>query len=128
MQADTIVRRYPETRIASLRLGWCISKASDADVVDPDSERCGLWAYVQEDAAAKAILQAADLENRAWSGHEKFFIVAPDPTHGNTTALWGTHWRNVPIKAHQSLDQGFFNCSKARRLLGWVHTPREGCV
>ena len=85
MQADTIVRRYPSTRIASLRPSWCLPRRSDADVLESDPERRknDLWGYVQEDAAARAFLLAVMLENRTWSGHEAFLIVAPGTTHGS---------------------------------------------
>ncbi|KAF7796463.1 hypothetical protein EIP86_007640 [Pleurotus ostreatoroseus] len=123
MQADTIIRRYPKTRIASLRLSWSIPDAGFARKLNMDTERAknDLWGWVQQDAGARAFLNAVDLADERWSGHEAFFITSPEPIWGEARELWETYWKDVPIKAGQDLDKGFFNCEKAQRLLGWTH-------
>ncbi|KAI0671422.1 NAD(P)-binding protein [Trametes maxima] len=124
LQADTIVRRYPSMRIASLRLSWSLPTREDALRDDPARRRSDLWGYVQEDSAAEAFLLAVAGENGRWSGHERFFIVAPDTSaNEDSMELWQTYWRSVPLKEGKNLEgrKGFFDCSKAERLLGWVH-------
>ena len=123
MQADTIVRRYPSMRVASLRPSWCISDVTLEDEGKMDSERRknDLWGYTHLQAVAEAFLRAIESGNEPWSGHEAFFVTAPRTTHGDAKKLWGAHWKEVPMKDGKDLERGFFDCSKAERLLGWVH-------
>ena len=122
MQADTIVRRYPSTRIASLRPSWCTDDWDGGE--DPERRKNDLWAYVGLEAVAQAFLRAVDLDDQAWVGHEAFFVIAPETTHGAAKKLWEAHWKDIPIKEGRNLEEGFFNCSKAKRLLGWTHGTR----
>ncbi|KAJ7659968.1 hypothetical protein B0H17DRAFT_1212770 [Mycena rosella] len=91
-----------------------------------------LWGYVQEDSAAEAFMLAITQPTDSWpSASEAFFIVAPETTFdGNTSELLQEHWPNVPIKEGKGLsgNAGLFDCSKAKRLLGWVHNPSLGTV
>jgi len=124
MQADAIVRRYPSMRIASLRLHWSCPTRESAKRGDPVRRKNDLWGYVQEDCGAEAFLLAVFGENGKWSGHERFFIAAPDLAHDeDTMVLKEQFWAEVPIKEGKDLDgrKGFFDCSKAEHLLGWVH-------
>ncbi|KAI0663896.1 NAD(P)-binding protein [Cubamyces menziesii] len=124
LQADTIVRRYPSMRVASLRLSWSLPSREEALRDDPERRKNDLWGYVQEDSAAEAFLLAITGENGKWSGHEPFFIVAPDTSaNEESVELWQTYWRHVPLKEGKDLSgrKAFFDCSKAERLLGWVH-------
>ncbi|TBU50379.1 NAD(P)-binding protein [Dichomitus squalens] len=124
LQADTIVRRYPSMRIASLRLSWSLPRREYALRSDPERRKNDLWGYVQEDSAAEAFLLAVAGENGKWSGHERFFITASDTASDvPTMELYERYWKNVPIKEGKGLSgrKGFFDCSKAERLLGWVH-------
>ncbi|KIK62392.1 hypothetical protein GYMLUDRAFT_41822 [Collybiopsis luxurians FD-317 M1] len=133
MQADTLVRRYPEMRIASLRLHWSLPDPTLPSSNDP-SGRCkqDLWGYVQEDSAADAFLRAVVDENDKWTGHEAFFIVSPKHAYWegksqycpvDSGELREKYWPDVPVKEgfDVSGSKGFFDCSKAERLLGWVH-------
>ena len=115
-------------RIASLRPSWCLPSAAQANELDHDQERRknDLWGWIHEDAAADAFLRSVDPNNKKWSGHETFFIVAPDTTQGTPQELYEKYWKHVPIKEGKNLDGGFFDCSKAERLLGWVHPPPVG--
>lgn len=128
MQASTIVRRYPSMRIASLRLSWSIPDRSHAMSLDPEKRKNDLWGYVQEDAGAQAFLRAVDLQDDRWSGHEAFFIVAPETTEDDADAaeLWEKYWKHIPIKEGKNLERGFFDCVKAERLLGWTHGISPG--
>ena len=120
LQADTIVRRYPSTRIASLRPSWCIPNREYAQILPTEKRKDDLWGWVHEDAAAQAFLLAVDLEDKKWTGHEAFFIVEPETTEGDAPHLYEQHWKHVPIKAGKDLSKGFFDCTKAERLLGWI--------
>ncbi|KAI0070075.1 NAD(P)-binding protein [Panus rudis PR-1116 ss-1] len=125
LQADTIVRRYPSMRIASLRLSWSLPNKQVANLSqDPDRRKNDLWGYVHEDAGAEAFLLAVTNEDDRWHGHEAFFITAPDTTmEEDSMTLKERFYPNVPVKEGKRLEghQGFFDCSKAERLLGWVH-------
>ena len=51
-----------------------------------------------------------------WSGHEAFFVTAPDVASDvPTMELWERYWMHVPIKEGKDLCgyQGFFDCSEA---------------
>ncbi|KAJ4479975.1 NAD(P)-binding protein [Lentinula aciculospora] len=136
MQADTLVRRYPMMRIASLRLHWSIPDPTPASSKDPGGRiKQDLWGYVQEDSAADAFLRAVVEENGKWSGHEAFFIASPRHAYWNgksrycpidSRELREKYWPEVPIKDgfDVSGSNGFFDCSKAERLLDWVHTDK----
>ncbi|TFK40024.1 hypothetical protein BDQ12DRAFT_680232 [Crucibulum laeve] len=125
-QADTIVRRYPSLRVASLRLhysvpDWTVAYSSD------EKRKNDLWGYVQEDSAADAFLLAVTDESGKWSGHEPFFIVAPSTaTQTESELLRKSFFPDVPLrKGFKFVDrQSFFDCSKAEKLLGWIH--RDG--
>ena len=124
LQADAIVRRYPSMRVASLRLSWSLPSRDAAMRDNPERRKNDLWGYVQEDSAAEAFLLAITPENRQWNGHESFFITAPDTASKvPTMELLARYWSDVPIKEGKDLSgqKGFFDCSKAEKLLKWVH-------
>ena len=124
MQADAIVRRYPTMRIASIRLHWSVPRREAATRDDPARRAKDLWGWVQEDSGAEAFLLAVFGENGKWSGHERFFVTAPEiATNDDTMVLKQQFWPDVPIKPGFDLEgrKGFFDCSKAERLLDWVH-------
>lgn len=124
LQADTIVRRYPSLRIASIRLHWALPDRSPAQQREPRGASKDLWGYVQQDSAADAFLLAVAGENGKWSGHEAFFIAAPEiAPDEDSRQLRDTYWPHVPIRDGVDLSgrKGFFDCTKAERLLDWVH-------
>lgn len=89
LQADTIIRRYPSMRIASLRLSWSLPSRQAAMRDDPERRRTDLWGYVQEDSGAEAFLLALTDESGRWAGHEAFFITAPDVANElSAVELW----------------------------------------
>ncbi|OJA11123.1 hypothetical protein AZE42_02377 [Rhizopogon vesiculosus] len=123
-QADTIVRRYPTMRVASMRIHKFISTRTRAYGEDRFSSRGDLWSYVQMDSTADALLRAVTVEKNRWTGHEAFFIVAPQlAVDDDWLELKGKYFPDTPIKPDwvESGGRGFFDCSKAERLLGWVH-------
>ena len=124
MQADTIVRRYPNMRVASLRFHWSVPTRTGACKESHQGSKGELWGYVQEDSAAEASVRAVTVENDEWKGHEEFFIVAPQvAANEDWLELKQQYFPDVPVKEGWVKDggSGFFDCSKAERILGWVH-------
>ncbi|KAI0029283.1 hypothetical protein K488DRAFT_56731, partial [Vararia minispora EC-137] len=127
LQADVIVRRYPNMRVASLRLHWSLPDTTDAladEHRDKGRRARDLWGWLQEDAGADAILRTLTAPEGAWIGHERFFIVAPDTaTVYDSAELKAEFYPGVPVREGRKIEGriGFFDCSKAERLLGWVH-------
>lgn len=122
IQAESIVSRYPFMRVASLRPSWVIPDRAYASKNDSDSERRknDLWGWVQEQSTAEAFLLAVTADG--WSGHEAFFITAATLSADEPAEeLYEKYWKDVPIATGKHLRKGFFDCSKAERLLGWVH-------
>ncbi|KAJ7158900.1 hypothetical protein C8R46DRAFT_1110712 [Mycena filopes] len=127
LQADTIVRRFPDMRVASLRLHYSVPNRAVAAQLDPVAAKNDLWGYVQEDSAAEAFMLAVTQPTEKWpSASEAFFIAAAETAFdGDTSELLKEHWPNVPIKDGKNMSgsAGFFDCTKAKDLLGWVHNP-----
>ncbi|KAF7316919.1 NAD-binding protein [Mycena chlorophos] len=128
LQAKSIVRRYPDMRVASIRLHWSVPNRTYAnEQADTYNAPYDLWGYVQEDSGAEAFMLAVTRPTDKWpSAAEAFFIVAPDTMATHETAeLIQQHYPDVPIKDGQKITgrQSLFNCAKAQELLGWVHDP-----
>lgn len=129
VQADTIARRYPHIRIASLRLSWTIPSRSYAmhleSKQDPSLKKNDLWGYTQEDSAADAFLLAIQQqEGSPRSGHDAFFIVAPEPRcEQEAEVLRQMYWGHVPVRGGGDFTGStrFFDCGKAAKMLGWIH-------
>ncbi|KAF8530359.1 hypothetical protein BU17DRAFT_35443 [Hysterangium stoloniferum] len=119
IQADSIARRYPQMRIASLRLHM-VSPSRDRPVnMAPVGARKQLWGYTLESSAARAFLLAVTVSKTSFqTGHESFFIVEPDVASDETIEVLLEEWKDVPVKADINV-KGFFDCGKAERLLGW---------
>ena len=81
-----------------------------------------LWGWVQQDEAARAFLLAVTSEIEDFQGHETFLIVAPETATKETSAeLAKRVWPEVKLKRELKGQEGFFDCTKAKRLLGWTH-------
>jgi UDP-glucose 4-epimerase len=119
-QADSIARRYEQMRIASLRFHWVAERSVAArhfDVSDATAKH--LWAYTDPAAAARACLLAVTAD---FSGHEVFYIVAPDTvTDLPSRELAQRFFPHVPIRGAFEGNCSFFDSSRAERLLGWQH-------
>jgi nucleoside-diphosphate-sugar epimerase len=120
-QADSIVRRYGTT-IASLRFHWVVPQRPDAvyrgAAEDPQIHR-NLWAYTLLSAAARACLLSL---TAPISGHEVFFIAAPDTVLETDTAeLVRRFYPTTPIRGALHGNQALISSAKAERLLGWNH-------
>ncbi|KAF9446632.1 NAD(P)-binding protein [Macrolepiota fuliginosa MF-IS2] len=124
-QADTITRRYPTLRVASIRLHWAVPTRSHARRGDPKRASMDLWGYVQQDSAADAFLLAITCDTSKWSKkHEAFFIAAPETAADEESEkLMALYQPGVPVREGWKLTgrKGFIDCAKAERMLGWVH-------
>ena len=125
-QADGMARRYDGMSIASLRFhGVVPDKSMTSAWVDTPlriAER-QLWGYTLLDAAARACLRAiyTDL-----GGHEAFYVVAPDTMVDTPSMeLHAEHYPDVALRHDLVGTEGFFDCGKAKRLLGWTHDGSE---
>jgi nucleoside-diphosphate-sugar epimerase len=127
-QADSIARAHPGLTISSMRihgLGKRVERSGVDDASIPADRRHAvrnhLWAYVDIDSAARACLLALQAEFR---GHEVFFIVAPRTIFSAdvaSTELAARYYPGVPVHTPLPANAGFYDCSKAARLLGWRH-------
>ncbi|KAI4518198.1 hypothetical protein K525DRAFT_272898 [Schizophyllum commune Loenen D] len=112
-------------RVASLRLSWSVRDKPGAHWEPFSRAATDLWGWVHEDAVADAFLLAIDPHNKRWTGHEAFFISAPIISYEDLDSkdLRLEYWPDVPIKEGKDISgqTGFFDCSKANRLLGWAH-------
>jgi len=121
-QADAFARRHEWMTIASMRLHWLLESREQAIQVTEarnDISVRHLWAYLVFSEASRAILLSLTAE---FGGHEVFYLAAPH-TATKTLSLELAH-QNYPqteIRGDMSGNNGFFNCEKAERLLGWKH-------
>lgn len=120
--ADSFGLRFPEMTISSLRFHALPDAAPVLHSV-LDGPEAGvarnLWGWTLISEAARASLLAVKAD---FHGHERFNIMAPHTNSTYTSVELAQHaYPNVPfrriIEGHDSL----FDCSKAARLLGWVH-------
>jgi nucleoside-diphosphate-sugar epimerase len=121
-QADAFARRYETLTIASLRLHGVVPERASAVPAGGKPNLLGakqLWGYTRFDSTARACLLSLAA---GYKGHEVFYIVAPDTVMGvPSRQLAAEFYPDVPIRGDLSGNRGFFNCSKAERLLGWRH-------
>lgn len=121
-QGDAMARRYDGMSIASLRFHGVIpDKAMSAAWIGSPlriAER-QLWGYTLLPAAARACLLGVEVD---LGGHEAFYIVAPDTMMDiPSMELRNEHYPEVPLRHDLIGNEGFFDCGKAKRLLGWTH-------
>lgn len=121
-QGEAIARRYQNLAIASLRFHWLLSSQERAaELTEEYSELAvrHLWAYTLMLEACRACLLAVTAD---FSGHEKFYIVAPQTcTSEETVALCRKYYPHTELRKELSGHDGFFDCSKAGLTLGWYH-------
>lgn len=121
-QGDAFARLYPQIRIASMRFHWVIPDRSFAArnfTVDAPSPNKHLFAYTRFDAAADACLKSLEAP---FTGHEAFYIVAPDTSVDvPTRELIARYFPDTPLKTEMAGRASFFNSTKAERMLGWKH-------
>jgi nucleoside-diphosphate-sugar epimerase len=125
-QADSLVRRYEDLAIASMRFHWVGPRPMAIeryDNLDPELAK-NLWAHTDPAAAVDACLRSL---TAPFTGHEVFYIVAPyTVSHLPSLDLAARFYPGVPVRGDLSGHRSFFDSSKAGRLLGWVHLPASG--
>lgn len=122
-QGNSIVRRYENMVIASMRFHWVVPKREFAIRAKGYSQTKAaaknLWAYTLHSAAARACLLSLTAD---FKGHEVFYIAAPDTIMDiPSLELKEEFFPDVPVRGDLSGNKSFFDCSKAERLLGWKH-------
>lgn len=124
LQAADFARRDPNATIVSLRLHALLrdkTHLSEWRSGLPKSAPKDLWGYTALADAAAACLAAVQADFR---GSEVVYVVAPTTTASQPTdELRRDYYPDVPV--HGDLGGpsgfgGFFDCSKAQRLLGIV--------
>jgi UDP-glucose 4-epimerase len=124
VQAESIVRRYEGTTIASLRFHAVVPDRATIrkwQGNSPAGFSKHLWGYTRYDAAARACLLAMTPK---FDGAEAFFINAPDTSADEPSLeLARKYFPNVPVTGDLGVRNSFLNCAKAGRLLGWTHQP-----
>jgi UDP-glucose 4-epimerase len=123
LQADSIARCHRAMAIASLRLHGIppgpVEPRADLDEARLTIVAKQLWGYTALPAAARACLLAVGAD---FAGHERFFIVAPQTMMAAPSLeLKERYYPDVPLRSPLPGRQGFYNCEKARRMLGWSH-------
>ena len=121
-QADSFARRFPQATLSSLRLHALPDTPPDPqpllETAEGPSAR-GLWGFTLITEAARACELAL---LASFKGHETFFITAPRTTSSTPTLELAHHaYPHVPIRGDLSGHNSFFDCSKAARMLGFVH-------
>lgn len=120
-QGDSIARGFDDVTIASLRLHGVVTHREDtARWLDlPDVVMRQLWGYTTRDAAARALLLGV---TAPFTGHQVFYIVAPKTMADvPSQELCSRYYPGVPLRMDLPGNSGFFDCSKAARMLGWSH-------
>ena len=121
-QADAFARRYEWISIASLRFHW-LQENYERAVQLTSTFGAGairqLWAYTSLAEASRACLLSVTAD---FVGHEVFYVVAPQTAASELSLeLAHRHYPNTAIRGDLSGHNGFFDCSKAERILGWRH-------
>ena len=121
-QGDAIARRYQNLAIASLRFHWLLESRERAVQVSEEFSALAvrhLWAYTLMLDACRACLLSVTTD---FSGHESFYIVAPQTcANEETLALRKKYYSGTEIRKELAGRHGFFDCSKAAQILGWHH-------
>ena len=121
-QGDAYARRYEDMSIASLRFHWLVDERERAlKYAKPFSPAIirHLWAYTLFSEANRACLLSLTAD---FTGHEVFYIVAPRTVVSEPSLdLARQYYPDTPIRGDLASDAGFFDCSKAERILGWRH-------
>jgi nucleoside-diphosphate-sugar epimerase len=121
-QADSFARRCPDMTISSLRFHALPDDPPElvGGLVDATNGSArGLWGWTLMSEAARACELAL---NAKFTGHEVFFIVAPRTGSSVPSMELARYaYPNVPIRGDLSGHKSFYDCSKAARMLGWVH-------
>lgn len=119
-QGDSIARRHSAMTISSLRFHAVVSsRQALVDRIDEATAAKQLWGYTLLEATARSCLDGI---SASYPGHEAFFIIAPDAAAKEPTPdLVRRFYPDVPLRHELGQAEGLYDCSKAARLLNWVH-------
>jgi nucleoside-diphosphate-sugar epimerase len=125
-QADSFARRNPNLSISSLRF-HALPDEPPALQHSFDDATVGvartLWGWTLLSEAARACLLAIQAN---FTGHQVFFITASRTSSSIPSLELAKYaYPEVPIRGDISGNKSFYDCSKAKRLLGWVHVDKE---
>jgi UDP-glucose 4-epimerase len=121
MQGDSVARRYDDMAIASLRFHWVTDRTQATQWRGNDDRRGahGLWAYTSLRAAVDACLRGVTAD---FSGHHALYIVAPTTVSTTPSRELAAHfYPQTTIRGDFAANHGFYDCSRAERVLGWRH-------
>lgn len=128
LQASSIARRYPSLRIASLRFHWVVpSHKVDPQILHSEGGAWkDLWGWVSLGATADACLKGLTASRDIFPcGHEVFIIAARTTCRQEdsdkllrTMYMPEKEGMNVRID-YCGTNRGFWDASKAERMLGW---------
>jgi nucleoside-diphosphate-sugar epimerase len=121
-QGNAFARRNPGMQIASMRFHGLIEPTPDVRSIpyaqDPNAHK-HLWGYTDIGAAVRACEAALSAD---FGRHEAFYIVAPVTTaYQPSLELAQQYFPATPVRGDLAGFNGFFDCRKAGRLLGWKH-------
>ncbi|CAE6492042.1 unnamed protein product [Rhizoctonia solani] len=124
LQAEAFARAYPNMSISSLRFHHVVpekKRMSGEESLKVNS--FDLWGWIECPAAGRACLLALEVE---WTGAEVIYIVGEEhcvvPGEGTTEELARKYFPEAVLRKKFGPQEGFFDCSKAERLLGWKHS------
>lgn len=113
-------------RIASIRPHWVIPEelAYNKDKLHAaKGDWMDLWGWVSVGAVSQAFLLALTAPESSFPlGHEAFFTVAPTMVQqASSAALIKDKFPEITdLRREWKSNEGFFDCSKAERMLGWT--------
>src|SRR5215510_6088093 len=109
-QGNSFARRYEQMVIASMRFHWVIPSRETAvqakGYSQTDASVKNLWAYTSAEAASRACLLSLTAD---FSGHEAFYIVAPDTIADlPSLELKQKYFPDVLVRGDLSGNKSFF--------------------
>ncbi len=121
-QADAVCRLHEDMTVSSLRFHWITPQPPSWGVGDEQALQTHakhMWGWTSRDAAVRSCLLGL---SATFTGHEAFFVVAPTTLATVSSAeLHARFHPDVPVRHPLTGSAGFYDCSKATKLLGWTH-------
>ncbi|QPP07850.1 NAD(P)-dependent oxidoreductase [Streptomyces bathyalis] len=112
--------------VTALRFHWILTPDEVSRLIDGISEEEGvrtLWGYVDLEDAARACLLALEPRD-GYDAYQTLLITADDTLVTRPTGqLLAEHCPDTELRAPLSGHAGGFDCSRARRVIGW--SPRS---
>ena len=122
---DAAVRRS-DIRCISIRPSWVQTPDNYARnlgplIRDPAETTPGLWAYIDVEDLADAIVLAVESD---LPGHEVFYIASPDNAGGRdlAAAVREHYGERIEVRDLSRPDASSISCAKAEKLLGYRPT------